>query len=456
MNKLMQIGIIYLGMMVLITGCGQQARKEPKIIDSAISKSMSVLEEAIPIEMSDEGITVSGQQITADATADIYKANDIVYHKAGQSVIYSEGTETDEHSKKEAEAHTVVHITKPGTYSLSGTLSAGQIAVDLGKDAENDPEAVVTLVMNNADIKCTVAPAVVFYNVYECATIDAESATKDVDTTTAGANVIIADDTANHIEGSYVAKIYEGAFYSKQSMNVFACEKGNGILNIKAKKQGLDSEAHLTIHGGIINIISGNDGINTNADGISVVTIYGGTLHILVDGVTGEGDGIDSNGWLMINGGTIITEACSESQDAGIDSDRGIHINGGTVIATGYMIERMGQSNQNFVVLRFESEQKGGNTYALKNEKGDVVAEYTPHNSFAGLVVSNENITEGTYTIWKDDNQLSGTYGMRGNMGSPKGGDNPVGVHSQSDMSDAESIKEFEMIAGGNYIREIE
>ena len=59
---------------------------------------------------------------------------------------------------------------------------------------------------------------------------------------------------------------YDGAFYSKKTLNINGGAKGNGILNITAKNEGLDSELHLTINGGIINISSGNDGINTNED----------------------------------------------------------------------------------------------------------------------------------------------------------------------------------------------
>lgn len=110
-------------------------------------------------------------------------------------------------------------------------------------------------------------------------------------------------------------------------MNVSGGNKGNGILNIKAENEGLDSELHLTINGGIINITAGNDGINTNEDNVSVTTVNGGTLNILCDGGTGQGDGIDSNGWLIINGGTVIAQACSTGGDAGIDSDKGIYIN---------------------------------------------------------------------------------------------------------------------------------
>ena len=56
----------------------------------------------------------------------------------------------------------------------------GQIAVDLGEDAEEDPAAVVTLILNGVDITCTVAPAVIFYSVYECGSDDEDAATAAV------------------------------------------------------------------------------------------------------------------------------------------------------------------------------------------------------------------------------------------------------------------------------------
>ena len=239
-------------------------------------------EDTTVIRLSDSGITVDGKTAPTDETAAVYTAHDIVYYEAGKGFTYGEGTAADEHDAGEAAAHTVVHITQPGTYTLSGSLSAGQIAVDLGKDAVDDPNAVVTLILNGVDITCTVAPAVIFYNVYECGSTDAETAVKDVDTSAAGARVVIADDTVNHISGSYVARIYksytlsedgtqvtdskklhkyDGAFYSKMSMNIDGGTRGTGVLDITAENEGLDSELHLTINGGNIKIHSGNDEI---------------------------------------------------------------------------------------------------------------------------------------------------------------------------------------------------
>ena len=425
----------------LLSGCGAQSAPAEEALP----------EGAVSIQLSDSGITVDGEKASSDDTAAVYTAHDIVFYQAGQGFAYGEGTAADEHAQEEAGAHTVIHITQPGTYALRGTLSAGQVAVDLGEDAEEDPGAVVTLILNGADITCTVAPAVIFYNVYECGSADAETAVKEVDTSAAGANVVIADGTANNITGSYVARIYkpdsvelsedgsevvdskklhkyDGAFYSKMSMNVDGGTAGTGVLNIFAENEGLDSELHLTINGGNINIRSGNDGINTNEDGVSVTTVNGGTMTIEVDGATGEGDGIDSNGWLAINGGTVIAAACGDSQDAGIDSDMGIYINGGTVVASGNMYDRIEDGGQNYVVFSFAERQQGGTSYTLEDVGSMPVGTYTPANDFTYLVISDANMSAANYRLLQGETPLSGIVSDgemgRGGMG---GGPRPNG-----------------------------
>lgn len=426
--------------------------------------------DGIEIALSDNGVTVEGEAITEDNTQAVYSANDIVFYLEGQDFKYGEGTKDDEHSQAEADKHTVVHITKPGQYVLSGNLSAGQVAVDLGEDAEEDPDAVVTLVLNDVDITCTVAPAIIFYNVYECGAADEETATKDVDTSKAGANVIIADGTENNINGSYVARIYksvelneegtevvdskklhkyDAAFYSKKTMNVNGGEIGDGVLNITAENEGLDSELHLTINGGVINIESGNDGINTNEDNVSVTTINGGKLNILVNGSTGEGDGIDSNGWLVINGGEVSCQACSFSGDAGIDSDLGIYINGGTVVASGNMMDRIAGGDRTYVVFNFASSQDGKNTYILKDADEKAVAEYAPVNSFTFLVVAGDYLAEGEYSLWSNDKALSVAQSGKqmpegfGNMQMPENMEDFTRPEGMENMTPPENMGEM-------------
>ena len=403
----------------------------------------------VTITLQDTQILVDGKPASADPAASVYIANDIVYYEEGKDFTYGEGTQADAHSAAEAAAHTVVHITRAGTYRLSGTLPKGQIAVDLGEGAESDPSAVVTLILDGVNITCEVAPAVIFYRVYECGNTDNPS--KDVDTSSAGANVIIADGSRNTVNGSYVARIYkpgtvvlnaagtavddakklhkyDGAFYSKMSMNMDGGEEGSGTLAIYAKNEGLDSELHLTVNGGNISIFSGNDGINTNEDGVSVTTINGGTLNITVTGETGEGDGIDSNGWLVINGGSVIASACATSADAGIDSDMGIHINGGTVIAGGHMLDRIEDGGQSYAVFSFAQKQIGGEALLLKDKDGAVIQEFTLPNACSTIIYSGSALQSEPYTLWCGQLQLadSGNMATGGSM-RPDGAFRPAG-----------------------------
>lgn len=445
MKKFFAFAISAVMLTGMLAGCTNNESNQETTAVTATVPEETEIPAGVQITLSDSGIKADGNVVTTDSSQAVYVANDIVYYESGHDFKYGEGTEADAHTAEEAAAHTVVHITKAGSYVISGKLSKGQIAVDLGDGAEDDPNAVVTLILNNADVSCEVAPAIIFYNVYECGEKDTETATKDVDTSAAGANVIIADGSVNNISGSYVARIYkpdsvvlnadgtevedakklhkyDAAFYSKMTMNVGGGKGGDGVLNINAENEGLDSELHLTINGGNINIVSGNDGINTNEDGVSVTTVNGGSVNIFVDGKTGEGDGIDSNGWLVINGGSVTAQACAFSGDAGIDSDMGIYINGGKVFATGNMLDRISESKQNYAVFSFAQTQQGG-TLSLKNSQDAVIAEKEITNGFTYLIISDEALAAGDYTLWKDDVQLQGAGSE--NMG---GGMRPDGM----------------------------
>ncbi len=426
--KNLRISVIILSFLLILCSCTE------KTIESAPDGTTI-------IALSDEGVKVNGKDAETGSSAAVYVANDIIYYEEGKDFTYGEGNEKDAHSKEDADSHTVVHITKAGKYSVSGKLSRGQIGIDLGKEAKENRDAVVTLILNGVDITCEVAPAVIFYNVFECGDTNTDKAGKDVDTSAAGANVIIADDTENTVNGSYVARIYkpetvvlnedktvvedakklhkyDGAFYSRMSMNIDGGEKGTGTLTVNAENEGIGSELHLTVNGGNININSGNDGINTNEDGVSVTAINGGVLKIRVTGETGEGDGIDSNGWLVINGGKVEAAACSFSADAGIDSDMGIHINGGSVIATGSMLDPIADGSQTYAVFSFGG-KKNENTgdVILKDSEGKAIAQYQAENAFSVLLLSSPELTPGTYTLLCGEKQLEcQSGGMAGRM----------------------------------------
>lgn len=265
------------------------------------------------------------------------------------------------HSEQEAYNNPVIHINKAGSYILEGTWH-GQIYIDLGEDAFNDETQKVTIILNGADVTCDVAPAIIFKNVYEVdnAWEENETHTNEVDLTNAGAKVVIVDGTENNFTGANVYRLLktkykneekktqkkrykiDGAFYSFESMLIEAEEKGTGILNITSTTfEGLDTELHLTINSGYINIVSQDDGINVNEDDVSVFTVNDGRITIFA-AQGAEGDCVDSNGYIKINGGTLLGTTPS-SPDEILDSNNGTEVSeNAKVISSGEAKSNLG------------------------------------------------------------------------------------------------------------------
>ena len=242
------------------------------------------------------------------------------------------------HTAQQAYNNPVLHIASPGVYSLKGKWN-GQILI----------EADAVIILNGVTVNCTVAPAIIFdcdteYGEQTSTTISRNYKTLGetlIDTLieNSASLVVISDDTENNFTGSNVYRMLlpefktssdeqkkryktDGAFYSYTSLGIIGGNKGTGVLNIKSTSfEGLDSELHIAVEGGKINIEAPDDGINVNEDDLSIFTLLDGTLTISSD----KGDGIDSNGYVAVNGGKLnITAGTSKINsvgEAGIDSE---------------------------------------------------------------------------------------------------------------------------------------
>ena len=276
--------------------------------------------------------------------------NEVTYSESECTIITLNENSAELSGEGAVSDGSTVTITEEGSYILRGKLT-GTVIVDTSKDAD------VQLILDGVEISCDgIAPIYV----------------KQADKVT----VTLADGSVNSIinTGDFVqtdAEEINAAIYSKDDVLIngsgslsVSSEKGHGIkssddvtvaggdITIEAAKDGIHGKEHVTVDGGtlkiqanegiegtivIINdgdiiIDAADDGINASAKaeelGTPKVEINGGNLTITM--AQGDTDGIDSNGDLYINGGTVSVNARFP-----FDYDGVCEHNGGTVIVNG-------------------------------------------------------------------------------------------------------------------------
>ena len=136
------------------------------------------------------------------------------------------------------------------------------------------------------------------------------------------------------------------------------------------------------------------------------IHISGGTLTILNDSGR-DADGIDSNGDIIITGGTIRVSLTGDGGNNAIDcatENGGVcEISGGNIIACGssQMAESFGSaSTQCAVLFNLQTGAEAGTTLTLRDSDGNVLMSYEVPNAFTSVNISCPEMKPGeTYTI---------------------------------------------------------
>ncbi len=141
---------------------------------------------------------------------------------------------------------------------------------------------------------------------------------------------------------------------------------------------------------------------NTNEiDGEHHIQINGGRIYI-----NAQGDGIDSNGSLVIEGGEVILDGPTSSGNGSFDTAGAFMINGGEVIAVGSagMAEAPNSySRQNALSITLSESAQAGQKIEIKDDSGDTVISHTAAKNFRSVICSSEKIEKGgEYKIYID------------------------------------------------------
>lgn len=127
-----------------------------------------------------------------------------------------------------------------------------------------------------------------------------------------------------------------------------------------------------------------------NASEDCLIQINGGMVT-----VDAGGDGLDSNGYVEVNGGVVLASGSAGGGDSALDYEYGAKITGGAVILAGAtgMAETFTEGTQPFAMVAAEG--AAGTNLAVTDEAGTVLVSYTVPKAFQCAVVSAPGLTEG-------------------------------------------------------------
>lgn len=145
----------------------------------------------------------------------------------------------------------------------------------------------------------------------------------------------------------------------------------------------------------------GGGGGMDKAHDYNFIVISGGTLS-----VNAGGDGIDSNGDLVITGGTIYVSGPTNGGNGALDYAGDATISGGTIVAVGAsgMAQNFGSDSTQGSMLVTVADSTLTGDLTLTDSDGNVVISYSPEKAYNSVVISCPDLKEGeTYTLTTGD-----------------------------------------------------
>ncbi len=256
-------------------------------------------------------------------------------------------------------------------------------------------------------------------------------------TVSGGSVTIVAQDDGIHSDGD--VHIADGSVHIRAADDGIHAEKeltvSGGVLTVAQSYEGLEA-LHINILGGTNRITASDDGANaTNGTGGGMMGGPGGrpggmggwwgqgsgsgstdtsvsteTPVLTFAGgysvFNAAGDGIDSNGNIVISGGTVMVYGPTDNGNGPIDSGDGnysVTVSGGTLLAVGSNGMAESAENAGQAVLAASWRNGGisaGETIGIVDSDGKVLAAFELPKAISSIVFSSADLTAGeTYSI---------------------------------------------------------
>jgi trimeric autotransporter adhesin len=212
----------------------------------------------------------------------------------------------------------------------------------------------------------------------------------------------------------------------------------NGVLTISSADDGIKSATSITINNGAVSITNSTEGmeaplINVKDGHISIVAtddgfnatkgnggeandgsylyLNGGAIFVN----TTNGDGLDSNGNIVMTAGTVVVNGPQSQPEVGADYNGTFNISGGLLLVTGpnsgNMIEATSSSSAQYAIKATANSSLNSSTlFHIQDAGGKDLVTYKPVRNVYYVVFSSPELKSGsTYYIYTGGTS-TGTY----------------------------------------------
>jgi hypothetical protein len=374
-------------------------------------KTVVSLQEGTENTVSDGKAYANVDAETQEPNAAIFSKDDLTINGSGKLTVhgnYNNGI-TSKDKLKITGGNIAIYAVDDGLMGRDKVLvNAGSITIEAGGDgikATNDTEADKGFIA------------------LEGGTYTIKSGDKGIQAVTAllikgGTFTIDSGDDALHSNNSVTVtggdiEIAAGDDGIHADMSVLI--KG-GEINITKSYEGIEG-SFITVADGTIRLVSSDDGFNVSGGNDEASGNAGGrgmdefaaTNGILeIDGgfvsVNASGDGLDSNGSVVMKGGTVVVSGPTENNNAALDYNGSFEISGGLLVAAGSagMAQAPSDSSSAYsIAMSFSSMQQAGTIIHLEDSSGNTVATFAPAKGYQSVVISSPALKKGAeYTVY--------------------------------------------------------
>jgi hypothetical protein len=304
-------------------------------------------------------------------------------------------------------------------------------------------------------------------------------------------DAIKSEKELNILSGNITVSANDDGIKSDYTLNIGAEGTDGPTIKVTKSTEGIEA-ATLNVYSGNVSVNADDDGINAANSDLTGYSFsynqYGGYVYVNCT----NGDGIDSNGTINLNGGTLEVYSPSQGDGDPLDADGGTTFGGATVLAVGHnaMMQSysaktpyvtfgsssgggpggfpgglFGGPGRNDIQSDNSSDLFGGNsattlvkagsTITIKDSSGNTLYTATAVRDASYIVFASSALTNGTtYTLYSNDSQVAtasattsssgGQPGLPGQPGQP--GDNPGQEPGSDDNGNQEDENLFQKV----------